>query len=159
MLIIFVNVSVGNHLSIAKHRVQEEFSEHRGNKWLEHRGNKWLEHRENEVKYFQIFERILRIIFIIEINFRFIEAICKLLNIKVTFKWSSEFILAEEKTQRLVNICKDIKATDYYSGPAAKNYMDESLFNNENIFLYIIQAFDILSLRNNTHPVFKTRKE
>ena len=68
-----------------------------------------------------------------EINFRFIEAICKLLNIKVTFKWSSEFILAEEKTQRLVNICKDVKATDYYSGPAAKNYMDESLFNNEHI--------------------------
>jgi hypothetical protein len=33
----------------------------------------------------------------------------------------------------LVNICKDLNATDYFSGPAAKAYMDETLFNNESI--------------------------
>lgn len=47
--------------------------------------------------------------------------------------WSDEFNLLEEKTERLVNICKSLGATDYYSGPAAKAYMNEELFEKENI--------------------------
>ena len=32
-----------------------------------------------------------------------------------------------------INICKVLDATDYYSGPAAKVYMDESKFEKEHI--------------------------
>ncbi len=34
---------------------------------------------------------------------------------------------------RLIQICELAGATDYYSGPAAKNYMDETLFQQHNI--------------------------
>ena len=67
------------------------------------------------------------------INQAFIERINGFLGIQTTTRRSEEFVLGEDKSQRLVNICKDAGATDYYSGPAAKEYMDEGLFARENI--------------------------
>jgi hypothetical protein len=71
--------------------------------------------------------------FLTDVNLHFISAICEKLKIDTEIRFSSEFQLAEEKTQRLVNICKDIHATDYYSGPAAKAYMEIEKFNTEGI--------------------------
>jgi hypothetical protein len=68
-----------------------------------------------------------------EVNHSFLKLICGILGITTPMRWSSEFELGEGKTERLVDICKKIGATDYYSGPAAKNYMDESLFEKEGI--------------------------
>jgi hypothetical protein len=71
--------------------------------------------------------------FLTDVNLHYIHAICGFFQINTEIRLSSEFELAEEKTQRLVNICKDLHITDYYSGPAAKAYMDESRFANETI--------------------------
>lgn len=71
--------------------------------------------------------------YLTDVNLHFINHINTFLGIKTPIRFSSEFELAEEKTQRLVNICKDLGATDYYSGPAAKAYMNENLFESENI--------------------------
>lgn len=68
-----------------------------------------------------------------EINFHFIKNICAWLGIRTAFRWSSEFKLAEGKTERLIDLCKQAGATEYYTGPAAKNYMDEKLFEDEKI--------------------------
>ena len=68
-----------------------------------------------------------------KVNYIFLKGICELLDIKIKISWSSDFVLAEGKTERLVDLCKQVGATDYYSGPAAKSYMDESLFEKENI--------------------------
>lgn len=68
-----------------------------------------------------------------EINIRLIEAINSILNITTKIIRSSEFDLIEGKSERLVDLCKQVNATSYYSGPAAKNYMDVALFENENI--------------------------
>lgn len=68
-----------------------------------------------------------------EINHLFISQLCSILGIHTKIKFSSEFVLAEERTQRLVDICKALDGTDYYSGPAAKVYMDIERFNAENI--------------------------
>lgn len=68
-----------------------------------------------------------------EINRYFIENINEFLGISVEIIDSERFILAEDKTDRLVNICKELRATDYFSGPAAKVYMDESKFEKEKI--------------------------
>lgn len=76
--------------------------------------------------------------FLTEVNQYFIEKINEYLGIKTEIKRSEEFILAEEKTQRLVNICKELNATDYYTGPSAKTYMNENLFSNENINIYYL---------------------
>ena len=71
--------------------------------------------------------------FLTEINIHFITKINLFLGISTEIKYSSNYILHEEKTQRLVDICLELEATDYYSGPAAKNYMDESKFNDKKI--------------------------
>jgi len=71
--------------------------------------------------------------FLSEVNYTFTKAVCELLGIGTNIRYSDEFNLLEEKTERLVDICKKLGGTDYYSGPAAKAYMDESKFENENI--------------------------
>lgn len=68
-----------------------------------------------------------------EINIQFIEAINSILNITTRIIRSSELGLVEGKTERLVDLCKKVNGTEYYTGPAAKNYMDESLFLKEDI--------------------------
>lgn len=68
-----------------------------------------------------------------EINIYFLKNICKILDIKTTFVNSADLNLIEGKTERLVDICQKLNATSYVSGPAAKNYLNESLFHNSNI--------------------------
>ena len=74
-----------------------------------------------------------------EINRYFIENINHYLDISVEIIGSDRFILAEDKTDRLVNICKELGTTDYFSGPAAKAYMDETKFENENINVHYFE--------------------
>ncbi len=71
--------------------------------------------------------------FLTDVNLHFINEINKKLSIKTEIILSKEFDLHEEKTQRLVEICKSLDVTDYYSGPAAKAYMDVSKFKDNNI--------------------------
>ncbi|MGF1533740.1 MAG: WbqC family protein [Bernardetiaceae bacterium] len=68
-----------------------------------------------------------------QVNLRFILGINKMLGITTPIRFSSDFVLVEGKTERLVDLCKRVDATDYYTGSAAQNYMDESLFTQENI--------------------------
>ena len=71
--------------------------------------------------------------FLSEINLAFIKRIITLLNINIEILSSKEFKLKGDKTEKLVNICKELNAKKYYTGPAAKNYMDKILFENNNI--------------------------
>lgn len=68
-----------------------------------------------------------------KVNEVFIRIINEILGINTVIKRSEEFSLVEGKTEKLVDICLKSGATDYYSGPAAKVYMDESLFDNAGI--------------------------
>jgi len=97
-------------------------------------------HNYSRAKYFneyrQIFEELYlenKEEYLSKVNYNFIKSICEILGIKTKMMWSDEFNLLEEKTERLVDICKSLGATDYYSGPAAKAYMNEELFEKENI--------------------------
>jgi len=67
------------------------------------------------------------------INYEFICEINKILNIKTKISWSSDYELTGERTEKLLNICKQANATEYISGPAAKNYLNKSLFEKEKI--------------------------
>jgi hypothetical protein len=73
--------------------------------------------------------------FISKINYRFISAICQILGITTNISWSMEYELTGDKTERLVCLCKQAGATEYISGPSAKDYMDEELFRREGIEL------------------------
>lgn len=70
-----------------------------------------------------------------EINLLFITGICSILGIRTEILQSSQFELSNDKSERLLNICKELDASVYLSGPAAKNYLDESLFKTSGIQL------------------------
>lgn len=73
--------------------------------------------------------------YLTDINEYFIREINDRLGIKVEIRRSSEFVLEEGKTERLLNICTDLGIDKYYSGPAAKAYIDEGLFNSKNVLV------------------------
>ena len=66
------------------------------------------------------------------------NAICNILNIKTEISWSMDYNLIEGKTERLVELCKQAGATEYISGPAAKDYIDNNLFEEEGISLHFM---------------------
>ena len=68
-----------------------------------------------------------------EINFTLIKSICEILHVDTELVWDSDLGLIEGKTERLVDLCKKTNASEYISGPAAKDYLDESLFSGEKI--------------------------
>jgi hypothetical protein len=68
-----------------------------------------------------------------EVNHYFLEEINKYLNIDVKILRSESFALAEDRTERLLNICIERGATDYYTGLAAKAYLDEEMFDNSGV--------------------------
>jgi len=69
------------------------------------------------------------------INHRFLVAFCKLLGIATKITWSMDYRLAEGKTERLVDLCKQVGAGEYISGPSAKGYIGEHMFKKEGIKL------------------------
>jgi len=71
--------------------------------------------------------------FLTDVNLMFIQSIMKFLNINTEILYSSQFNLSIDRNERLINICKALGVTHYFSGPAAKNYMDENLFTDSNI--------------------------
>jgi hypothetical protein len=44
-----------------------------------------------------------------------------------------DYNLIGDKTERLVHLCQQARATVYLSGPAAKAYLNEDLFSSEGI--------------------------
>jgi hypothetical protein len=70
-----------------------------------------------------------------EINFRFISRFCEMLSIPTPLTWSMDYTVSGRRTERLVALCREAGATEYLSGPAARAYMDESLFEAAGITL------------------------
>ena len=71
--------------------------------------------------------------FLTEVNVYFLEKICAFLGIPCRFRMSGEFELHEDRTQRLVDIVNELGGTEYYSGPAAKAYMELNRFEEKQI--------------------------
>jgi hypothetical protein len=68
-----------------------------------------------------------------EVNHRFIKSICDWLGIRTILSWSHDYTVLEGKTERLVHLCKQAHATEYLSGPSARDYLNEELFHQEGI--------------------------
>jgi hypothetical protein len=68
-----------------------------------------------------------------EINVWLINHICSISGISTKITDSANFELKGDPTERLVSICKQAGADVYLSGPAAKNYLRESLFTEEGV--------------------------
>lgn len=69
-----------------------------------------------------------------DINKMFIEELCRLLEIDTLITQSMDYSLESEKpNNRLIELCTKAGAHTYLSGPAAKSYLDESLFEESGI--------------------------
>lgn len=85
-----------------------------------------------------------------EINYLMIKTICDMLGIKTKLTWSMDYeVTTNDKNQRLIQICKAANASDYLSGPAAKCYIEESTFKEQNI------TVEYMSYNN--YPVYTQR--
>lgn len=68
-------------------------------------------------------------------NHHFIEAVCRYLGIQTAITHSWDYTMVDGKTERLADLCVQAGATEYISGPAAKDYVDETVFSNLGIRL------------------------
>jgi hypothetical protein len=67
------------------------------------------------------------------LNYRFIAAICEILGIRTRLSWSMDYEFVQGRTQRIVGICEQAGATEYVSGPSARAYLEEGLFQDRGI--------------------------
>lgn len=67
------------------------------------------------------------------INIMLIHIINNILGIKTKITNSKDYKTTGKKTIKLLNLCIKAQANVYVSGPSAKSYLDESLFNKNNI--------------------------
>ncbi len=80
-----------------------------------------------------------------ELNIYLIKELSAFLGIETRLIKSSELQVEGEKTERLVRICKKLKADTYLSGNGAREYLDLNLFKREKVKV-IFQDFE--------HPVY-----
>lgn len=69
------------------------------------------------------------------VNYNLIKLINEILGIHTKISWSSDYHLADGKTERLLSLVEQSKGTEYISGPSAKDYIVEELFTNAGIKL------------------------
>jgi hypothetical protein len=74
-----------------------------------------------------------------QLNRCLIEAVCGYLSIKTGISNSWDFRLVDGKTERLADLCVQAGASEYISGPAAKDYVDEQVFEDRGISLHWFQ--------------------
>jgi hypothetical protein len=110
-----------------------------GNRWMK---KHWASIQQNysKAKYFNKYKDIFEELYLncndnelSKINYRFINAINKILNIETKLRWSNEFCLRDGKSEKILGICEDCGANIYLSGPSAKSYLDLNIFTRNNI--------------------------
>jgi hypothetical protein len=99
-----------------------------------------LSHNYAKARYFAQYREMLEPLFLgsnesllSHSNRVFIDAICRILGIRTRITWSWDYWLPQGRNERLIALCKAVGAQVYLSGPAAKQYIDESLFLAEGI--------------------------
>jgi len=80
-----------------------------------------------------LYEKASKYEFLSEINYLFISEICNLLEIETSLIPSGEFKLRDGKSEKLLGICEDLEASEYLTGPSAKDYLCESIFTDAGI--------------------------
>ncbi len=107
-------------------------------KWQKEHWNKIVQHYKqapffNEYSsFFEPFYLDHHWEFLSELNQKIIVQISKeILNLKTDFDDSRNYSLTMRKQERVIELLKKCDATDYISGPAAKNYLsEETLLKN-----------------------------
>lgn len=91
--------------------------------------------------FFYIYEEYLKNLFskdwkfLFDINYDTLMKTLNWLDLKINIVLSSTLNIVGSGTERLVNICKILDSNEYVSGIGGKRYLDENLFNSNNIKL------------------------
>ncbi len=102
----------------------------------------------NEYKSF--FEKVYskKPVLLRDLNVDLIKLICSILGINTKIVFSSDFDLKDknmEKTEKVVNLCKNQGITNLYDAKGAEEILDKSLFEKENI---------LITFQNFHHPEY-----
>jgi hypothetical protein len=108
-------------------------------KWA-HRHWQTIVSNYSKAKHFRSFRETLEGLFLApgerflsEVNFRFLTAISRALGIRARISQSMDYRVSEGKNERLIELCKQVGATEYLSGPSARGYIDEECFRANGI--------------------------
>lgn len=98
-------------------------------------------------KYWKDIEEILNQKWekLIDLNFAFINYFISELGIKTKTIKSSELNISKSGSEKLLDICKNLNASTYLSGELGRNYLNEKIFQDENIKV-IFEKF--------SHPIY-----
>ncbi|MGB1206516.1 MAG: WbqC family protein [Chitinophagales bacterium] len=88
---------------------------------------------KNYAAMFEALYRDKKWIFLSELNVAFLQAICNILHIETPITYSHNYDLKGNKSERLVDLCCQLEATTYLSGPTAKGYLQEKDFEAANV--------------------------
>jgi len=72
------------------------------------------------------------------INEQFLGVICNLLGISTKISRSTHYGHIQGRTERLVSLCLQAGASEYYSGPAGKDYIQPQFFEKAGIKLRFV---------------------
>lgn len=71
--------------------------------------------------------------YLTEINYYFIEEIMRFLQITTPVKFSRDINHPQEKSARLLDLCLKTNSNIYFSAPAARDYLNETIFYEKGI--------------------------
>jgi hypothetical protein len=83
--------------------------------------------------------------YLVDINTKIIKYFINILNIDTKLLYASDLDISGEKSELLLDICKETGATTYLSGTSGKSYLNIKLFKKENI--------DVI-FHNFFHPIY-----
>ena len=91
-----------------------------------------------------------------EVNRAFLERICAELGVGTLLTDSDRYPAGGTKSRRLVELCLAAGADEYVSGPAARSYLDESLFERAGISGALVRL-PRLPAYPQLHPPYEAR--
>jgi len=101
-----------------------------------------------------LYDEMRQVSYLSAINHRFLVEVNAILGVKTVVSWSKDYRLVDGQTERLVDLCRQAAASEYVSGPAAKAYLQENLFEGAGIALRYIDYSGYPEYRQ-LHPPFE----
>ena len=91
--------------------------------------------KQYESLFETLYQKAAGMEYLSHINHLFLTEICAALGIDTKITWSSDYPLADGKTERLAELVKSAGGDYYLSGPAAKDYIVDEVFEKAGIEL------------------------
>ena len=66
-------------------------------------------------------------------NRDFIEQVCAYLGIRTRLSWCWDYDVVDGRSERLLSLCQQAGGSEYVSGPAARDYLDEAVFDRAGV--------------------------